>query len=250
MSIADSDETQCPKDYFTMVHASCPCTEYSRALTTRPRNLEAGDELALIAVRILTYFAEGGAACSLENPHSGLMKERPFMQEHRHRMRVLDYCKYGKSYRKRTCFWTWNMPWEPRPLCKYDCEASVGRRHVASAQRGGRRTADGGRDKNHHSQSQLYSIPSDLCREILMSVQLALRVSNPNGGPKGHRKLQRYDEILRVLNDIRFPTARSGRQVGRESKCFTLGCTQRPLGNQGFHEQLPSGQGVNRNIVP
>ena len=36
MSIADLDEARHPKDYFTMVHASCPCTEYSCALTTQP----------------------------------------------------------------------------------------------------------------------------------------------------------------------------------------------------------------------
>ena len=235
MSIADFDETQYPKDYFTMVHASPPCTEYSRCLTTRPRDLESADKLALIALRILTYFAEGGAMCTLENPYSGLLKERPFMQEHRHRMRVLDYCKYKTKYRKRTCFWTWNSRWQPRPLCKYDCEASVGRRHIASAQRGPDRMAGGGRDQNHYTQAQLYAIPSALCRHLVFSAS--------------HR-VQHYDEILRVLNEINFPTARSGRHIGLESKCFTLGCTQRPLGSSGFHEKLPSGQGVNRSIVP
>ena len=171
--IEDFDETAYPRDAFTHVHASTVCTEYSRALTTRPRDLEAGDKLAQISLRILLYFAEGGASCSLENPHSGLMKERPFMEPYRDNMHVVDYCRYNEGflgYRKRTCFWTWNLPtWQPRPLCRYDCQASVGRRHVASAQRGGRRTADGTRDKNTYSQSQLYSIPSELCREILLA---------------------------------------------------------------------------------
>ena len=31
MRIEDFDETQYPKDYFTLVHASTVCTEYSRA---------------------------------------------------------------------------------------------------------------------------------------------------------------------------------------------------------------------------
>ena len=31
--------------HFEYVHASPPCTEYSRALTTRPRDLAAGDAL-------------------------------------------------------------------------------------------------------------------------------------------------------------------------------------------------------------
>ena len=43
------------------------------------------DRLALIALRILTYCAEGGAMCTLENPYSGLLEERSSMQEHRHR---------------------------------------------------------------------------------------------------------------------------------------------------------------------
>ena len=104
MSIADFQETQYPKDYFTMVHASCPCTEYSRALTTRPRNLETGDKLALISLEIIKYFAEGGAKCARGNPATGMVKERPFLKEHEHRMHILDDCKYQARYRKMTCF--------------------------------------------------------------------------------------------------------------------------------------------------
>ena len=36
-----------PPGHFDMVWASPVCTEYSRALTMRPRRLEEGDELAL-----------------------------------------------------------------------------------------------------------------------------------------------------------------------------------------------------------
>ncbi len=71
----------------------------------------------------------------MENPESGLMKNREVVAGLP--MRVVDYCKYGKPYRKRTTIWM-NTAWVPqRTLCKRDCPASAGLRHTASAQRGG-----------------------------------------------------------------------------------------------------------------
>ena len=76
-------------------------------------------------------------------------------------MRVVDYCKYGKPYRKRTAIWT-NTAWVPqRPLCKHDCAASDGAKHTASAQQGPASKTD-----SRYSLSELYSIPAALCEEI------------------------------------------------------------------------------------
>ena len=107
-----------PEDHgsFDWVHISPPCTEFSVALTSRPRQLPLGDRLAEAALRLCEHYAAQGAVCTLENPHSGLMKSREYMLPHAHRMRVLDYCKFGWPYRKRTAFWVWNMPnWTPSP---------------------------------------------------------------------------------------------------------------------------------------
>ena len=41
--IMDWDYRQYPPKYFDILWASPPCTEYSRALTTRPRNIEAAN---------------------------------------------------------------------------------------------------------------------------------------------------------------------------------------------------------------
>ncbi len=76
----------------------------------------------------------------IENPHSGKLKNRGLLDEIP--MQVVDYCKYGKPYRKRTAIWT-NTGWTPaKPLCKYDCPATVEgcKRHSAHAQQGGEAT--------------------------------------------------------------------------------------------------------------
>ena len=231
MSIADFDETMYPQNHFTWVHASPPCTEFSYALTTRPRDLEAGDELAQIALRILDYFAQGGAVCTLENP-VGLMRTRPYMQQHEHRLHILDYCKYGFPYRKRTCLWSWNLDWQVRPLCRYDCAASEGRRHIQCAQRG----QDRSHVKNKHTQAELYQIPAALVNDLVGFITQS--------------QVRRYDQILDILNKIKFPTLKTGRHLGLGKQCFTLGCTLRSRGSTGFDEVLPNGKAVNRRTVP
>ena len=109
--------------------------------------------------KVLDIAEEIGCDFLMENPATGLLKTRPVVEGIP--MRVLDYCKYGMPYRKRTAIWT-NSEWTPaRDLCKLDCGHTEGRRHTARAQRG---TSSGA----IHGQtlSQLYSIPEELYREI------------------------------------------------------------------------------------
>ena len=141
------------------IWASPPCTHYSRARTKAktPRDLEGSDAIVQKVLDILDHYI----TCSwyMENPHSGLLKGRavvagiPFQ--------VVDYCKYGKPYRKRTAIWT-NTYWKPQqPLCKHDCSASSGSRHTSSAQQGLASSAD-----VRYSRDELYTIPPALCDEI------------------------------------------------------------------------------------
>ena len=97
-----------PPGHFDMVWASPVCTEYSRALTMRPRRLEEGDALVLRALEIMAHFDP--LMWVIENPATGLLKTRPFME----RLPWVDvtYCKYGTPYRKQTRLWT-NMRWRP-----------------------------------------------------------------------------------------------------------------------------------------
>jgi hypothetical protein len=101
----------------------------------------------------------------MENPHSGLLKTRPVVQGIR--MEVVDYCRYGAAYRKRTAIWT-NSTYEPqRPLCNKDCASSDGKKHTRKAQRSG--------PGYHHSLEELYAIPPELCDEIAEWADGALR---------------------------------------------------------------------------
>ena len=71
------DYTTFPPGHFDMVWASPVCTEYSRALTMRPRRLEEGDVLVLRALEIMAHFDP--LMWVIENPATGLLKTRPFM---------------------------------------------------------------------------------------------------------------------------------------------------------------------------
>ncbi len=121
-----------------------------------PRDLETSGALVRKVLSLIEHY--GGPDCFVENPECALMKTRVVVA--RLPMPVDDYCKHGETYRKRTTIWT-NTGWVPkRPLCKHDCTASDGRRHTASAQRGGS-GADLGYNLN-----ELYSTPPDLCDKI------------------------------------------------------------------------------------
>ena len=81
---------------------SPPCTQYSRARTVGPpRDLEGSDRLVQ---KCLDLCGELGAPFVMENPFTGLLKSRDVVAGIP--MRVVDYCKYGAPYRKRTALWT------------------------------------------------------------------------------------------------------------------------------------------------
>ena len=96
----------------------------------------------------------------IENPATGLLKTRPFME----RLPWVDvtYCKYGTPYRKQTRLWT-NMRWRPsRGLCRSGsrCDAWEDGRHLRGAQ-GGPRLMGGQRERvRGQSRELLYSIPT------------------------------------------------------------------------------------------
>ena len=103
--------------HFDVSWASPPCTEYSKALTTRARNISSANQTVLKTLEIIEYL--NPTYFVLENPQTGLLKEQTFM--YGMPCKDIDYCKYAMPYRKRTRLWNNVFQWNPKPLCKKDC---------------------------------------------------------------------------------------------------------------------------------
>ena len=165
-----------PPGHFDFVWSSPPCVEFSRALTTRPRRLEVGDSTVLRTLEIIAHFDP--PMWAIENPQTGLLKSRPFMQ--RLPFRDVTYCSYGYPYRKQTRLWN-NMLWGPsRPVCsrRNRCEAWQEGRRREAAQRGPRLVGTHREQINwkKHSREQLYTIPPALCEEIARAERVSIPV--------------------------------------------------------------------------
>jgi len=166
-NILEWDYKQYPVGYFDFIHASPPCTEYSRAKTVGVRKIDEANVIVMKTIEIIKYFEP--KYWLIENPQTGLLKNQWFMQELPYY--DVDYCKYGFNYRKRTRLWTNIDTWKPRALCKKDCNSMDGNRHKETAQRGNSKIR-GGRDNNKHTQNELYTIPQDLINEIFQNIYL------------------------------------------------------------------------------
>ena len=140
-----------PPGHFDFLWASPVCTEFSRALTRRPRRLEDGDRLVLKTIEIIGYLRPRWWA--VENLRTGLLKSRPYMQALPYD--DVSYCMYGFRYQKTTRIWN-NLAWVPgQPVCskRGRCEALRDGRHPETAQRQGSRHWPG------QTRDQLYSLP-------------------------------------------------------------------------------------------
>jgi len=124
------DYKKYPPGYFSVVWASPPCTEYSKAKTVGRRNLELADKIVLRTIEIIEYFCP--EKFFIENPQTGLLRHREFM------MGIpfvdADYCQYGYSYRKRTRFWT-NVDVQLK-LCNRNCPFIKDGSHINSCGNG------------------------------------------------------------------------------------------------------------------
>jgi hypothetical protein len=88
--------------YFDVITASPPCTEYSVALTTRPRNLDAGNVIVQRTLDIISHFLP--TRWIIENPRTGLLKNQSFMKGIAYV--DVDYCQFSDwGYRKATRIW-------------------------------------------------------------------------------------------------------------------------------------------------
>ena len=95
------------------VHASPPCTAFSRANTIGIRDIEGGNRNVKRALKIIKHVDPH--IWTLENP-VGLLKEQPFMRKLDRYMNTTCYCKFGKPFKKPTNIWT-NVKYLDLPMC-------------------------------------------------------------------------------------------------------------------------------------
>ena len=152
-----------PPGYFDVVWASPPCTEYSRALTTRARDLSAADLLVAATLACLVYLKP--RYWFIENP-DGLLRTRPIMLPYQPFLHPVSYCRYGTLYRKHTCIWS-NAPHIQPERCtaKTPCAAKAKwGYHPFTAQAGPTNRVPGsGLGK------RVYAIPQLLLRHLFTS---------------------------------------------------------------------------------
>ncbi len=161
-----------PPDYFTYIHASCPCEAYSKARTTRvPRPLELADSLVEKTLAVFNYFS--AAFWTVENPAGSLLWQRAVARPLLEQIAKTNYCVYAYPYRKHTWFAN-NFGLKLRRQCDGTCGQMVGRRHRQHAQRGG-----GGAENVYHSLDELHSIPPALCQDIVEAVEHVVLVEAP-----------------------------------------------------------------------
>ena len=93
-----------PSGSFDVIWCSPPCTEYSKAKTQGIRNLVLADSLVAKCFEIIDYFKP--KVWIVENVGTGLLVKRMESIRPGLQMVFVDYCAYGKPYRKRTVLWS------------------------------------------------------------------------------------------------------------------------------------------------
>ena len=142
-----------PPGYFDFVWASPPCTEYSVAKSTGVRKIDEANKIVLRTLEIIDYLKPKHWV--IENPQTGYLKKQVFMLGLG--FVDVDYCKYGFDYRKRTRLWNNIEAFEPKSLCRGDCEGFASGKHKRQAQ------------KDFCKVAELYRVPESLVLQIHQS---------------------------------------------------------------------------------
>ena len=91
IDIMEWDYRALPPGHFQVIAASPPCTEFSSAKTTAPRDLAGADRLVQRTLEIIHYFKP--QKWWIENPRTGLLATRPYMADYP--FVDTDYCQYS-----------------------------------------------------------------------------------------------------------------------------------------------------------
>lgn len=179
--IMDFDYKQFPKDWFDVIWASPPCTNYSKlqdgwlgrmrkgkvyTKEIQEEEMKEDDKLVQRVFEIIDYFQP--EYWFIENPASSRMKERPMMKDVPNY--VVDYCRYCDwGYKKRTRIWTNKKDWTPL-TCNGNCGNMVitndGRKlHKTNLGNTSRRIMTGGMRTTRNLR---YRVPEDLIFSLLL----------------------------------------------------------------------------------
>nr|WRJ69815.1 putative cytosine DNA methyltransferase [Oceanusvirus sp.] len=126
------------KGEFDAIWSSSPCTWYSLARNSVPRDFTLADKLVKRAIEIIQYLQP--ERWFMENPRA-FMRLRPFMQPMEQYRNTVNYCRYSSrgdvyKYSKPTDVWS-NYAFQSRQCCKTDrCKYFKNGCHPVTAQKG------------------------------------------------------------------------------------------------------------------
>ena len=154
---------------FDVVWCSPPCTFFSIARTRAPRDFRTADQIVLACWDIIRHLISDptkNVFWFMENPATGYLKTRWYMQEFEAEKKTLCYCKYGCPYKKSANIWS-NMDWEPRPICKkyFRCLNFVDKHHPKPHEQTSKRKTGMTQD-DVFKRTDLYSIPQQLVAQL------------------------------------------------------------------------------------
>lgn len=162
---------------FDIVWASPPCTQYSNAKRKGVRDLEGADKLVRRALDVIAHLRP--RAWFIENPYTGKLRHRDIM--HGLPYRRVDYCAYGRPYRKPTCIWTNVEAWTGRRCPGLaDCPMVIPDSLChKTAIRGQRRHPDQQLMRDKGNMVSVGAIPPELIRELVQAVVGGFRPPTP-----------------------------------------------------------------------
>tara|TARA_R110000744_G_scaffold359311_1_gene466621 strand:+ start:120 stop:797 length:678 start_codon:yes stop_codon:yes gene_type:complete len=186
--IMDFDYKQYDKDYFDIIWASPPCTNYSKlqdgflgrkrkgeiyTKEIQEKEMLSDDRFVKRTLEIIEYF--NSHYWFIENPATSRMKDRPYMKDLPNY--VVDYCMYSDwGYRKRTRIWTNKEGWEAK-MCDGtgSCGNMIDNIHSSNCGNSKRLRrakhklqAQGRGDNNSTTLQDRYRVPEDLIFSLFL----------------------------------------------------------------------------------